>query len=142
MLTISVRQPYAWMIIHTDKDVENRDWPTNVCGRVLIHAAKTITQDEWCDAFALTRCTGELAKARQAGITRRNIERGGIIGSVEIYACVTQSSSRWFRGKYGFLLRNPKPLPFAPWRGQLRFFDVPVIQLPAETRFALQETTP
>ena len=54
------------------------------------------------------------------------IERGGIIGSVEIVDCVTESESPWFFGRYGYVLRDPRPLPFAPWRGQLGFFDVPM----------------
>jgi len=58
-------------------------------------------------------------------VTSKNIERGGIIGSVEIVDCVTESNSRWFMGRYGFVLRDPKPLPFIPWKGQLGFFDVP-----------------
>ena len=47
------------------------------------------------------------------------------MGSVEIVGCVTDSASHWFVGRYGFVLRNPSPLPFTPWKGQLGFFDVP-----------------
>jgi hypothetical protein len=139
MLALSIRQPWAWMILHGGKDVENRDWPTKVRGRVLIHAAKTMTAEEWRHAWNFSRGTDAPVKANLAGITRGTIQRGGIIGSVEIYACVTEFRSHWFMGKYGFLLSNPRPLPFAPWRGQLGFFDVPVKELPAETRQALLE---
>jgi hypothetical protein len=127
------------MILHGGKDVENRDWPTKVRGRVLIHAAKTMTADEWYDAWHFSHGTCARAKANLAGLTRENIQRGGIVGSVEIYACVTEFRSHWFMGKYGFLLSNPRPLPFAPWRGMPGFFDVPVEELPAETRQALLE---
>jgi hypothetical protein len=137
MLALSIRQPWAWMIIHADKDVENRDWPTKVRGRILIHAAKTVTIVDWNSAWDFSYGTDAPRKANEAGLTRQNIERGGIIGSVEVYACVTQSSSRWFMGRYGFLLRDPMPLPFTPWRGQLGFFDVPLQELPTETREAL-----
>jgi hypothetical protein len=58
-----------------------------------------------------------------------NLHRGGIIGSVEIVDCVTESRSNWFYGRYGFVLRNPVALPFTPWRGQLGFFDVPENEL-------------
>jgi hypothetical protein len=127
------------MIIHAGKNVENRDWSTEVRGRILIHAAKAMTEKEWSDAWHLSHGTGAIYKAEHARITRGNIQRGGIIGSVEIYACVTRSPSRWFTGRYGFLLKNPRPLPFTPWRGQLGFFDVPVDELPAETKQALLE---
>lgn len=40
MKTISVRQPYATLIVAGVKDVENRSWNTEYRGRVLIHASK------------------------------------------------------------------------------------------------------
>jgi hypothetical protein len=56
--------------------------------------------------------------------TPKNFQIGGIIRSVEVIDCVTQSESRWFFGPFGFVLKNPLVLPFFPCRGQLRFFDV------------------
>lgn len=29
---ISIRQPWAWLILNAGKDIENRDWPTNFRG--------------------------------------------------------------------------------------------------------------
>jgi hypothetical protein len=45
---------------------------------------------------------------------------------VEIVDCVSESSSPWFFGKYGFVLSNPRVLrnPI-PCKGALGFFDVP-----------------
>jgi hypothetical protein len=39
-----------------------------------------------------------------------NLDYGMIIGSAELVDVVDKSKSRWFRGPYGWLLRNPKPL--------------------------------
>lgn len=125
MMALSIRQPWAWMILHAGKDIENRDWSTKVRGRVLIHAAKGMTRDEWSDAWGFAAGSGASAIAIGANLTRNNILRGGIVGSVEIVDCVTGSASRWFMGRYGFVLRNPIALPFTPWRGQLGFFEVP-----------------
>lgn len=58
-----------------------------------------------------------------------DLQRGGIVGSVQIVDCVMQSDSPWFRGRFGFVLRDPRPLPFVPWRGSLGFFDVPASAL-------------
>lgn len=132
MLALSIRQPWAWLIVHGGKDIENRDWKTNVRGRVLVHAAKGMTHDEWESAWIHAHGTGASPKAMAAGLTRENIERGGIIGSVEIVDCVTDSASHWFFGRYGFVLRNPQVLPFTPWKGQLGFFDVPESALAVE----------
>ena len=35
---LTVRQPWAGAIVRGDKRVENRSWPTNYRGRLLIHA--------------------------------------------------------------------------------------------------------
>lgn len=119
MKAISIRQPWAWLILHGDKDIENRTWPTKVRGRVLVHAAKGMTREEY-----------EIAKELAWEINPRivlpafdELKRGGIIGSVEIVDCVTESASPWFYDDYGFLLRDPQPLPFAPLKGRLGFFE-------------------
>lgn len=131
---LSVRQPWAWLIVHGGKDIENRDWATKRRGRVLIHAAKGMTQAEWGRAWDFAAGSGASPKALEAGLTRMNVERGGIVGSVEIVDCVAQSTSRWFMGRYGFVLRDPKPLPFVPWKGALGFFGVPRSALAAAAR--------
>jgi len=117
MKAISVRQPWAWLIIHAGKDIENRSWPTGVRGRVLVHASKGMTRDEYIDADFFVCDSGINLPPFE------ELERGGIIGSVEITDCVTESPSLWFFGPYGFVLRNPKPHPFHQMRGQLGFFD-------------------
>ena len=123
---LSIRQPWAWMILHGGKDIENRDWPTRFRGRVMIHASKSMTGDEYADAFDFAISSGALPNLQNLPqINFANIERGGIVGSVEIVDCVTRSDSKWFMGKYGFVLRNPIVLPFQPYRGALGFFDIP-----------------
>lgn len=127
MMALSIRQPWASLILRAGKDIENRCWPTRVRGRILIHAAKGCTRDEWADAIEFAediidkRINGDLKTA----------PRGGIIGSVEIVDCVSKSDSPWFVGEFGFVLRDPQPLPFVPWKGQLGFFDVPASALPS-----------
>jgi hypothetical protein len=123
MLALSIRQPWAWMILNAGKDIENRTWPTRLRGRILIHAAKGCTKGEFEDAcdFAADYCEFEARLPESLA----DVQRGGIVGSVEIVDCVSRSSSPWFVGDFGFVLRDPRPLPFTPWKGQLGFFDVP-----------------
>lgn len=126
MKALSIRQPWAWHILNSGKDVENRSWKTNYRGRVLIHASKGIGSVKEFDAaneFSV-RIAGN---KYMSGI--HIMPRGGFVGSVEIVDCVTRSDSPWFMGKYGFVLRNPQPMLFIPWKGQLGFFDVPTIAL-------------
>jgi len=112
MLALSVQQPWPWAIFHAGKDIENRSWYTKVRGRILIHAGKRIDKDGIEDLDDM----GVVCPAK--------LRVGGIVGSVEIVDCVTESDSKWFFGRYGFVLRDPKALFFMPYRGQLGFFDV------------------
>lgn len=121
MKALSIRQPWAWLILHAGKDIENRSWQTAVRGRVLLHAAKGMTRDEYEDGIDAL-ISRKIKRVLPAFAT---LERGGIVGSVEIVDCVREHSSPWFVGRYGFVLRDPEPLPFRPLRGALGFFDVP-----------------
>ncbi len=122
MLCLSVRQPWVHGIFNLGKPIENRDWPTKVRGCVLIHASKTMTLDDRAGFLDTCERLGILIDAREF----EQLPRGAIVGSVEIVDCVKQSSSPWFFGPYGFVLRSPiqfkKPIPYS---GRLKFFDVP-----------------
>ncbi len=124
MKALSIRQPWAWMIRNCGKDIENRGWSTNVRGRVLIHASASMTRTEYDDARLFTEQV-VVWDERYPFPKPDELEYGGIIGSVEIVDCVRESSSFWFNGPFGFVLRAPRPLPFIPFRGQLGFFHVP-----------------
>lgn len=124
MKALCIRQPWAWLIVNGHKDIENRSWNTNVRGRVLIHAAKGMTREE----YEIARDCALWISIDIPLPTFNDLKRGGIIGSVEIVDCVTQSDSPWYYDEYGFVLRNPKPLPFAPMKGRLGFFEVDVFK--------------
>ena len=49
-IALSIRQPWAWAILHAGKDIENRSWSTSFRGPVCIHAAKGMTAAEF-DGF-------------------------------------------------------------------------------------------
>lgn len=124
---LSIRQPWAWLILNAGKDIENRDWPTNFRGRTLIHASKSCTKAEYADALEFVTM-GELGRQGIVLPPIEQLQRGGIVGSVEIIGCTAESDSPWFMGQFGFVLRNPKPLPFVAWKGQLGFFNIQGIQ--------------
>lgn len=120
-LALSVRQPWAWAIIHAGKDIENRSWQAvnhglNTRGRIAIHAAKGLTRDEYEGAAEFMASIG--VKCPEA----RDLLRGGIIGSVEVIDVVTGSDSRWFFGPRGLVLADPEPCDLIPAVGALGFF--------------------
>ena len=115
--TLSVRQPWAWLLVHGYKDIENRNWSTTFRGRCLIHAGKTFDQDgyEW-----VKRHFKKIDLPLPS-----EFERGGIVGWVNITDCVTRSKSKWFFGPYGFVVNGADELPFVPMPGKLKLFEIP-----------------
>jgi len=125
MKAISIRQPWAWAILHAGKDIENRDWPTRFRSTVAVHAAKGMTGEEWASAVHYI-CDRTLLTVHSLPDALRNPVRSAIVGLVDIVDCVTRSDSPWFQGEYGFVLANPRPLKTPiPCRGALNFWDVP-----------------
>ena len=135
MTALTVRQPWASLIMRCGKDIENRDWRTNFRGPVAIHTSAKLSRSEIEDACSMMRgfipnfseriFTAEVMKSPERYPT------GCIVGTVEIVDCVTSSESPWFCGDFGFVLRNPvvfeNPIPC---RGALLFWDVPESLLP------------
>src|SRR5688572_4676832 len=52
MKALSLRQPWAWAVVHGGKRVENRGWTTDYRGPLLIHASTGMTRGEYEDAVA------------------------------------------------------------------------------------------
>jgi hypothetical protein len=121
---LSIRQPWAWVILNGGKDIENRTWKTDYRGEFLIHASKTMTRSDYEAAYIF--CCGlpaEFAKFTFPSFDEMLKQRGGIVGKAKIIDCVRQSNSPWFCGDYGFMLTNPEPVPFRPLSGKLHFFE-------------------
>lgn len=119
---LSIRQPWAWLICHRWKNIENREWFTRVRGRVLIHAGKTMTRGDYeaCRLFveAFTSLDWDVVPPIC------DLDRGGIVGETTILDCVTSHTSEWFTGPFGFVVDDSRPLPFLPCRGRLNFFNL------------------
>jgi hypothetical protein len=143
-IALSVRQPWAWAIIHAGKDLENRSWSRSnpglkFRGRVAIHASKGMTQEDYHDGhYWITEITHHKTPAAC------DLVRGAIIGSVEIIDVVTKSMSPWWAGPMGLVLDNPIPCDPVPCVGQLGFWewkpaDPSVMPPPARWMLPLKE---
>lgn len=130
MKALSIRQPWAWLIVNGHKPVENRTWSTTYRGELLIHAGKEFDAPGLQSVLA---AFPELASRLPA-----QFDLGGIVGAATLSECVTTHGSDWFTGPYGFVMRDARPLPFTPWRGELGFFNV----LLAELQNVLHTATP
>jgi len=116
---ISVRQPWAWLIVNGYKDVENRVWAAKLRGPVLIHAGQS-KSDTTPEALAYIK-----SKYRVPNLPD-TFEIGGIVGIVEVTDCVQHHRSRWFQGPFGWVLANARRLQFKPVKGKLKFFTADI----------------
>jgi len=127
MRALSIRQPWAWLILHAGKDIENRNWcprhpGLRFRGMCLIHAGIAL-QPISDDLRTWVRRTSSVDLPRS-----EELPRGGIVGQVDVIDVVRQSSSPWFEGQCGLVLASPKPLPFVACRGRLGFFEAIAIE--------------
>ncbi|MBO3663717.1 ASCH domain-containing protein [Microbacterium stercoris] len=134
MRILTVRQPWAWAIIHGGKDVENRvrNIAGDYRGPVAIHAARADAEDApetvWWDH-------ADWYRARRAQPLRWDptwSDRGAIIGVVDLVDVLPPSyyddaeaneawCSEWaMPGHWQLVLENPRPLAEPiPYRGAL-----------------------
>ena len=121
MKCLSIRQPWAWLIVNGFKNIENRDWRTNFRGPLLIHASKGCTKDEYEMAVWFAQKIDKNINIPPL----KQIDRGGIVGVVRLIDCVSRSSSPWFQGRYGFVLDRQKPVSeMIEVKGQLGIFEI------------------
>ncbi|MDQ4101748.1 MAG: ASCH domain-containing protein [Thermoproteota archaeon] len=121
---LSLRQPYAELIVSGRKTTELRKWNTRFRGEFLVHASKAI------DKEACKSCNIEIC----------SLITGAIVGSAILYDVKLYQSKEEFiadqskhfaynytQPKYGFLLSDPKrfdkPILL---KGQLGFFNANV----------------
>ncbi|QEL13621.1 ASCH domain-containing protein [Limnoglobus roseus] len=131
---LSVRQPWAGLIIAGVKRIEVRSWLTTHRGPLLIHAAKIRDErpevERWVTPALRPICAIS----------------GGVIGLVELIDCLEyrraaefeadqllhRNAPAWFRpgATFGFRLARPVAIPFHSCPGQTRFFNVTGVELP------------
>jgi hypothetical protein len=113
MKTLSIKNPWAYLICSGEKDIENRSWPTSYRGKLLIHVP---------------------AKYDSAGPPVIFLPPPwSIIGYVELADCIQNSRSRWAEpGLWHWVLKNPvlfdRPIPNI--KGALSLWEFPIEKYP------------
>lgn len=128
MKALSIRQPWAWLIVNGHKDVENRTWSTGFRGDFLVHAGKVMTAAEYADVCRFLHGDPRLEHLLDVLPRAGDLELGGIVGSAHLIETDVYIGSPWYMGAIGFRLREGKPLPFRPLKGALGFFEVELQQ--------------
>lgn len=111
MKAISIKQPWASLIVEGIKPIENRSMLWKHRGPLAIHASKTF--DPHWPVWLLS------VDDRVADIIEKSDKlTGGIIGSVNMVDCVSTHSSEFFFGPMGYVLEDPKKCELIPWKGK------------------------
>lgn len=124
MKALSVLQPWAWLIVHGGKTVENRGWNTPYRGRLLIHASARASGESLYQArIWVQRELGVDVASKIPHLQNGGLRFGGIVGAVTLVDVVPPFDPPhdvWHnRGCFGFVLADPEPLPFRPAKGRL-----------------------
>lgn len=144
---LSLRQPWAWAVVHGGKDVENRGRRTSIRGRFVIQAAKTCEDREyriaaeWMVARGLVRSEafpdlrpahGALEKQWSEAPLLPSLEelpRGVLYGTADLVRVMpieVESPPAWkMLGKFGYVLRDIEAIELREWDGYPGWFYVP-----------------
>lgn len=122
---LTIRHPWAWLVAHGYKPVENRSKPPPkalIGQRVAIHASRRLDDDARDSALVsphFDRNPDEFMKSLVSTF-------GCILGTAVLTGHVTASDSPWFTGPYGWLFADPivlaEPIPA---KGALGFWRLP-----------------
>lgn len=138
MRALSIRQPWAWAVIHGGKRFENRTYAAvrnmgidvkklalskkpsmKIETRpICIHCSSTMLADEYKDAADFMRIN--LALICPAP---KDLVRGAIIGTANIVGVVSDSDNPWFMGPYALVLDDVHPIVPIHVKGALGLFQ-------------------
>lgn len=142
MKALSIKQPWASLIIEGLKDIENRSWKTSFRGTVLVHAtAKTagipselLTNEQWDSLHYCIESPFWMFELMAGRYTN-----SAIIGTVDIVDCVVNHPSIWAEKTdyenfnedpvyYNWVLSNPVKFdePILNVKGKLSLWDYPI----------------
>jgi len=120
MKALSLKQPWAELVVSGKKTIETRKWNTKFRGEFLIHASKNTNKE----------------RERELGF--ENLPTGCIIGKATLVDVKKYESKKefekdadkhyakgwWHPKAHGFILKNARRLKPRPLKGKLNFFDI------------------
>ena len=121
MKALSLKQPYAELIVSGKKTIETRTWNTKFRGTFLIHASSKPNE------------------TRMLELKFNELQTSCIVGQAEIvdvkeYNNLSEWNKDndkhcaplkvWDKKRYGYILKNAKRIKPIPCKGKLNFFEV------------------
>jgi len=139
---LSICQPWAWLILHAGKDVENRTYRTSHRGVVLLHVPRypmfrsdcvvrgskfphLAMYGDWPRKVELQQWVSE----RAPGVVVPPVSEmpmGGIVGWFNLFGCVEGHPSPWSfaHSRWQWMFDQVHHLPFTPCKGRPGLFDI------------------
>lgn len=139
---LSIKQPWATLIVRGLKKYETRSWKTNFRGEIVIVSAKTFPYElkELClrPPFrgVLPPPPGDPSPEDLQRWYDETYPTGCLMGTARLIEChpvayLTEVSEterefgNFGPNRYGWELRDPRSIPLLPYRGALGVYDVP-----------------
>lgn len=113
---LTLQRPWEYAIFNLGKDVENRTWrpPVSMIGQYLaIHAGQTYDK------------AGARWIEQKFGLVIPETQGGVIVGVVKLADVVTESTSPWFVGPFGWVLAEKVAIEPVPCSGKLGLWALP-----------------
>jgi len=117
MKTLSLKQPWAELVVSGKKKIELRKWNTKFRGDFLIHASKIPDKGGMKEfGFKELPCGFIIGKAKLVDVKKYDI-KGEFTKDKNLHL----ADESW--GEYGFILEEAMRLNPIPAKGQLGFWD-------------------
>lgn len=132
MKTLSIKQPFASLIVYGLKDVENRTWTTPYRGKILIHAGSAAIQHCFWDNEPREHFESYMTHNSFGNIPDMSeFPTGAIVGYVDLKDCVKEHDSIWadpFEDVYKWVFTNAFYFdePILNVKGKLRLWEYPL----------------
>ena len=117
MKALSLKQPFAELILQGKKKIDLKKWNTHFRGEFLIHASKVPDKKNMIKfGFKELPLGFIVGKARLIAV-KKYIDNKEVNKDRKLHL----ATSDW--GKYGFILTNVKRIKPIPAKGQLNFWE-------------------
>jgi predicted transcriptional regulator len=117
MKALSLKQPFAELILQGRKKIELRKWNTKFRGEFLIHASKSVDKKAMQEFGFLNLPTGCIVGKAELIEVKHYLNKEEHQKDNNLHL----ASSDW--GKYGFILVNVKRVKNIPCNGSLNFWE-------------------
>jgi predicted transcriptional regulator len=117
MNVLSLKQPFAELVVSGKKKIELRNWNTKFRGEFLVHASKTPDKESMKKFNFESLPTGAIiGKANLVDVKEYKTEE-----EQNMDKNLHLADSSW--GKYGFVLENAERMKEIPINGKLGFWE-------------------